>query len=93
MSLSQLQADWSAARTALLAADYDTALRYALAVQGALLATPDQRHGDRSLGFRQQDVSAFIAEVKELRKEARLPTGGVQRTKITYTRTDQDDGY
>jgi hypothetical protein len=84
MSASDVETLMSAAATAIEAGDYATALAKALAAQARLAAIPDSgwREGP-SMKWRPESIQNFIDSARR----SQTATGGVQRTKIQYTRT------
>jgi hypothetical protein len=93
MSVSQIEALYTAAVAALDSGDFDTAIRKALAAKARLALTPNVT---RSLaGGGQQGLSwanaaaldKFVAECRNLKAQSLAESsGGIQQTKVTYAR-------
>jgi hypothetical protein len=83
MSVATINADMAAARTALLAGDYGTAMSYALAAQALLAAMPrisgGGAQGRNELEWDPRGIAGFIASLRKQQAGA----GGIQTTKIT----------
>ena len=98
-TLARLNELAEAAVAAMEAADYDLAIRKALALKPLLAVTPEMSRGSagdsQSLAFRTGDsVDAFIAECRKLRNPALAESGGVFRTSnVRYQRADESNGY
>lgn len=84
MSASDVDTLMTAASTAILAEDYATALKNALAAQALLGAIPDSgwREG-ASMKWRPESIQDFI----DTCQKQQSASGGIQRTKIQYART------
>ena len=87
MSLAAIQTDLAAARAAILEDDYASALRYALAAQALLAATPDQQDGEHRLAFQQtgSEVASLIASIRRQQAAANAAsTSFTRRRNVTY---------
>jgi hypothetical protein len=84
MSASDVETLMTAAKTAILASNYATAVQNALAAQALLAAIPDGGWRDgASMKWRPESIQDFIDSCRQLQ----AASGGIQRTKVQYART------
>lgn len=91
--VSQLATYRDAAITALLAAEYDTAIQQAMAAKLFLATMPSLKQADREVAWNSQAIDEFIAQCRQLATTAAVAAGGIRQTKVTYARPTSTDAY
>jgi hypothetical protein len=87
INVTQLQSHLDAARSAIASGNYDTALTQAMAARACLAGIPNASEEGASVDWkdRANEITALIADINSL-KASSSTTGGIQTTKLTYTR-------
>jgi len=88
ISVAQLNTHLEAARTAIAAADYDTAHTQAMAAQACLAGLPDGGQAGNTVEWR-ATIDGLLDRIGVARRRAAstdATTGGIRRTRIDYTR-------
>lgn len=93
MSVATLETYRDAANAALLAADYATAIKYAMAAKMMLATMPDASRGfgggSQQQAWNRDAIDSFIRQCQTARNEAAgATTGGFRQIPITYARPD-----
>jgi hypothetical protein len=86
MSLAQVETYMTAAVAALQSGDHATALTHALSAQGLLSVIPDAERSGTSYRWTLDRVDKFVANLRKMQVGG---SGGIQRTKVTYTNVEE----
>ena len=86
--IAEFKSDLASARTATLAGDYITALRYARAARLALASIPDAELDREKISISRDDIDFMI---KDLSRQAKVQSatengGGIQNITTRFTR-------
>ncbi len=91
MSYATLKSLAAAASAALLAGNYDTAIRNAMAALPLVGAMPDTGNAGESVAWRNAgEIREFIAQCRQLKASAAASAGFVRQS-VTYERAAEID--
>lgn len=95
MSISQLEALYSAYEAAIDAGDYDAAIAAALKALARVGSTPDVMRRNNQMAWRNQAaIQSCITECRKQKAQALAEgAGGIQQTKVTYARPLSTDCF